>query len=179
MHVVLAIKLSEVFTDCVNIETLMILFQKCLEFWAQLFIGESLVPQVLNVVIQGFQGEDIQDLLQDWLFLCGVSMLKRSLNDIKLHLTPPHQWYIWKSLPHHKWLKLWRRTPSSGIRAHQLHTQSDSINYQSWSLPKLGDRMHSRSLYSKNCTFECMLVTACCKPLCRSHFCPWQSQLLS
>ena len=65
MHVVLAIELSEVFADCVNVETLMILFQECLEFGAQLLIGEGLVPQVLNVVIEGLKGENIQDLLQD------------------------------------------------------------------------------------------------------------------
>jgi len=65
MKVVLAIELSEVFPDSVYIKTLMVLFQKCLEFRAQLVIGEGLVPQILDVVIEGLKGEDIQDLLQD------------------------------------------------------------------------------------------------------------------
>ena len=65
MQVVLAIELSEVFPDSVDIKTLMILFKKCFEFRAQLVIGEGLVPQILDVVIEGLKGEDVQDLLQD------------------------------------------------------------------------------------------------------------------
>ena len=65
MQVVLAIELSEVFPDRVYIETLMVLLQNCLEFRAQLVIGEGLVPQILDVVIEGLKGEDVQDLLQD------------------------------------------------------------------------------------------------------------------
>ena len=55
----MAIELSEVFPDRVNIETLMVLLQKCLKFRAQLVIGEGLVPQILDVVIEGLKGEDI------------------------------------------------------------------------------------------------------------------------
>jgi hypothetical protein len=65
MKVVLAIELSEVFPDRVYIKTLMVLLQKCLEFRAQLVIGEGLVPQILYVIIEWLKGENIQDLLQD------------------------------------------------------------------------------------------------------------------
>ena len=61
----MAIELSEVLADRVDIETLMVLHQKSLDFRAQLVIGEGLVPQVLDVVFEGLKGEGIRDLLQD------------------------------------------------------------------------------------------------------------------
>ena len=63
MQVVVAREFSEVLPYVVHIERLYVLLQCRLELSAQLLISEGLVPQVLDLVVQWFQGEHVQHLL--------------------------------------------------------------------------------------------------------------------
>ena len=63
VQVVVARELPHVLSYVVHIECLQVFLQCRLELSAQLLVGEGLVPQVLDLVVQGLQGEHVQHLL--------------------------------------------------------------------------------------------------------------------
>ena len=91
VQVVVARELPEVLPYVVHIECLQVLLQCRLELSAKLLVGEGLVPQVLDLVVQGLQGEHVQHLLQDLFFIEGITVLNKGLILIRLHQKLRHQ----------------------------------------------------------------------------------------
>ena len=63
VQVVVARELSEVLAHVVHIERLQVFLESRLELVAKLLVGQCLVPQVVDLVVQGLQGKHVQHLL--------------------------------------------------------------------------------------------------------------------